>query len=106
MTDLKSMTLQEITDLMRELGEPAFRGKQVFTWLHKGARSFDEMTNLSKALREKLKSQCVLTPPTVARKQVSQQDGTIKYLWELADGNCIESVLMRYHHGNTVCISS
>lgn len=106
MIDLKSLSLEEITDLMKTLGEPAFRGKQVFAWLHKGVRSFDEMTNLSKALREKLKSECTLTPPQVARKQVSQQDGTIKYLWELADGNCIETVLMRYHHGNTVCIST
>ena len=106
MIDLKSMTLQEITDLMREMGEPAFRGKQVFTWLHKGVRTFDEMSNLSKALREKLKKRCILTPPQVAMKQVSKLDGTIKYLWELADGNCIESVLMQYHHGNTICISS
>ena len=106
MIDLKSMNLQEITDLMREMGEPAFRGKQVFTWLHKGVRTFDEMSNLSKALREKLKERCILTPPQVAMKQVSKLDGTIKYLWELADGNCIESVLMQYHHGNTICISS
>ncbi len=106
MIDLKSMSLQEVTDTLKEMGEPAFRGKQVFTWLHKGARSFDEMTNLPKTLRDKLKSECILTVPKVARKQESRQDGTIKYLWELADGNCIESVLMRYHHGNTVCISS
>ena len=106
MIDLKSYTLEEITGLMRSLGEPAFRGKQVFTWLHKGVRSFDEMSNLSKALREKLAQTCLLAPPKVARKQVSQLDGTIKYLWELSDGNCIETVLMRYHHGNTVCISS
>ena len=106
MIDLKSMILQEITDMLKAMGEPAFRGKLVFTWLHKGVRSFDEMTNLSKGLREKLKCECTLTPPQVARKQVSQQDGTIKYLWELADGNCIETVLMRYHHGNTVCIST
>lgn len=105
MIDLKSMTLEEMTDALRDMGEPAFRGKQVFTWLHRGATSFDEMTNLSKALREKLKENCFITVPKVARKQVSQQDGTIKYLWELADGNCIESVVMRYHHGNTVCIS-
>ena len=106
MIDLKSMSQQEITDLMRSLGQPAFRGKQVFVWLHKGARSFEEMTNLPKPLRESLAQTCQLTPPKVARKQISRQDGTIKYLWELADGNCIESVLMRYHHGNTVCISS
>ena len=106
MIDLKSMTQEEITRLLRELGEPAFRGKQVFTWLHKGVRSFDEMSNLSKALREKLKAQCTITVPTVARKQVSRVDGTIKYLWRLSDGNCIETVLMQYRHGNTVCISS
>lgn len=106
MTDLKSMTLEEMTDSLKMLGEPAFRGRQVFTWLHKGAASFDEMTNLSKPLREKLKGEYLLTVPRAARKQVSRQDGTIKYLWELADGNCIESVLMQYHHGNTVCISS
>lgn len=106
MIDIKSMTLEEITQFLRDLGEPAFRGKQVFTWLHKGVRSFDEMSNLSKALREKLKAQCTITVPTVARKQVSKLDGTVKYLWELNDGNCIETVLMQYHHGNTVCISS
>ena len=71
-----------------------------------GDGSFDEMTNLSKPLREKLKETCFITAPQVARKQVSRLDGTIKYLWELCDGNCIETVLMQYHHGNTVCISS
>ena len=106
MRDLKSMTLPEMTNALKAMGQPAFRGKQVFTWLHKGVTSFDEMTNLPKDLRDKLKSEFTLTVPKVARKQVSRQDGTIKYLWELADGNCIESVLMRYHHGNTVCISS
>lgn len=106
MIDLKSMTLEEMTALVREMGEPAFRGKQVFTWLHKGVTSFDEMTNLSKSLREKLKETCFITAPQVARKQMSKLDGTIKYLWELGDGNCIETVLMQYHHGNTVCISS
>ena len=106
MRDLKSMTLPEMTNALKAMGQPAFRGKQVFTWLHKGVTSFDEMTNLPKDLRDKLKSEFTLTVPKVARKQVSRQDGTIKYLWELADGNCIESVLLRYHHGNTVCISS
>ena len=106
MTDIKSMDLAEMTAYFKELGEPAFRAKQVFQWLHRGVRSFDEMTNLSKALREKLKESCLLCPPEVERKQVSALDGTIKYLWRLSDGNCIETVLMRYHHGNTVCISS
>lgn len=91
---------------LKAKSEPGFRGKQVFTWLHKGVSSFDEMTNLPKSLREKLTETCVLTPPKAVRKQVSKLDGTIKYLWELRDGNCIESVLMQYHHGNTVCISS
>ncbi|MBR2131005.1 MAG: 23S rRNA (adenine(2503)-C(2))-methyltransferase RlmN [Oscillospiraceae bacterium] len=104
--DIKSMTLEEMTSAIKGLGEPAFRGKQVFSWLHKGVRSFDEMTNLSKSLREKLNQAYYITVPLVERKQVSAQDGTIKYLWKLADGNCIETVLMQYHHGNTVCISS
>lgn len=106
MTDIKSMTLAELTDALREMGEPAFRGKQVYSWLHGGATSFDDMSNLSKPLRAKLGEQFYITVPKVARKQVSKLDGTIKYLWELRDGNCIETVLMSYHHGNTVCISS
>ena len=106
MTDIKSMDQAELTVFLKELGQPAFRAKQVFQWLHRGVRSFDEMTNLSKELRETLAQTCVLTPPVVERKQVSAQDGTIKYLWRLSDGNCIETVLMRYKHGNTVCISS
>ena len=92
--------------LMKELGEPAFRAGQIFQWLHRGAASFEEMTNLPKALREKLAGACALTVPTGERKQISRLDGTIKYLWRLSDGNCVETVLMRYHHGNTVCISS
>lgn len=105
MTDIKSMTLEELTAWLKERGEPAFRAKQIFHWLYRGVTSFDEMTDLSKALREKLSQEAFLTPPQVARKQVSKLDGTIKYLWELSDGNCVESVLMRYQHGNTVCIS-
>ena len=106
MTDIKFMNQAEMADYFRQLGEPAFRAKQVFQWLHRGAVSFDDMTNLSKGLREKLSGSCYITAPVVERKQVSAQDGTIKYLWKLRDGNCIETVLMRYHHGNTVCISS
>ena len=106
MTDIKSMTQQELARFLEELGEPAFRAKQVFTWLHRGVTSFEDMTNLSKPLREKLAERCFITAPIVARKQESRLDGTIKYLWELSDGNCIETVLMQYHHGNTVCISS
>ena len=106
MTDLKSMTPQELAGYFKELGQPAFRAGQVFRWLHQGAESFDEMTDLPKALREALKETCVLTVPVAERKQVSKEDGTVKYLWRLSDGNCIETVLMRYKHGNTVCVSS
>ena len=104
--DLKSMTLAEMQEAFAALGEPKFRAKQVFTWLHRGVTQFDEMTNLSKSLREKLDGLYFITAPKVARKQVSRTDGTIKYLWQLGDGNCVESVVMQYHHGNTVCISS
>lgn len=106
MKDIKSMTLSELRDDFAALGEPAFRAGQVYRWLHSGVRSFSEMTNLSRTLRERLALDYALTPPTVARKLVSQKDGTVKYLWRLSDGNCVESVLMRYHHGNSVCISS
>lgn len=100
------MTLAELQDAFAALGEPKFRAKQVFAWLHRGAVSFEAMTNLSKPLRETLDSLYFITAPTVARKQISRLDGTIKYLWRLRDGNCVESVVMQYHHGNTVCISS
>ena len=106
MTDIKSMTQQELSAFLKELGEPTFRAKQIFSWLHRGVTSFEDMTNLSKPLRETLAERCFITAPTVARRQESRLDGTIKYLWELSDGNCIETVLMQYHHGNTVCISS
>ena len=104
--NLKSMTLPELTAALKELGQPAFRGKQVYTWLHKGVRSYEEMTNLPKALRDTLAEKYPINPPEVVRKQESKKDGTIKYLWKLADGNCVETVLMRYNYGNTVCIST
>ena len=104
--NLKSLTLAELTTIIKELGQPAFRGKQVYTWLHKGVRSYEEMTNLPKGLRDMLSEKYPIHAPEVVRKQESQRDGTIKYLWKLADGNCVETVLMRYHYGNTVCIST
>ena len=106
MMNLKSMTQAEIGQVLKEMGQPAFRAKQVFTWLHKGVRSYEEMTNLPKSVREALSQQYPLYIPKVVRKQESRKDGTIKYLWELSDGNCVETVLMRYHYGNTVCIST
>ena len=104
--NIKSMTLPELTETVKTLGQPAFRGKQIYTWLHKGARSYDEMTNLPKSLRDALAEQYPIYAPKPVRKQESARDGTIKYLWELSDGNCVETVLMRYHYGNTVCIST
>ena len=104
--EIRSLLPEELKAELEALGEPAFRAKQVFEWLTKGVRSFDEMTNLSKALRGKLAEHFELSAPEVLRKQVSQQDGTVKYLWRLSDGNAVESVVMRYSYGNTVCISS
>ena len=104
--NIKSMTQTEIGQILKDMGQPAFRAKQVYTWLHKGVTDYDQMTNLSKDLRAKLAEQYPFTVPKVVRKQESQKDGTIKYLWQLSDGNCVETVLMRYHYGNTVCISS
>ena len=104
--NLKSLPQPELADILKQLGQPAFRAGQVFTWLHKGVRSYDEMTNLPKALRQTLAEHYPLFVPKVVRKQESQKDGTIKYLWQLSDGNCVETVLMRYRYGNTVCIST
>ena len=104
--NLKSMTQSEIGAVFQELGLPAFRAKQVYSWLHKGVRSYDEMTNLPKSLRDVLSEKYPIHPPKVVRKQESAKDGTIKYLWQLQDGNCVETVLMRYRYGNTVCIST
>lgn len=104
--DLKSMTLAQMQEALAAMGEPVFRAKQVYTWLHRGVRSFDEMTNISKALRERLDGAYYITAPTAVRRQVSARDGTRKYLWRLRDGSCVETVLMQYHHGNTVCIST
>ena len=104
--DILSLLPGEIEHELEALGEPKYRAKQIFTWLHRGARDFDEMTNLPKALREKLKSEYRLYRPRVLKKQESQIDGTIKYLWELSDGNAVETVVMSYKHGNTVCVSS
>ena len=103
---LKAKTLPELQALFKEMGQPGFRAKQVYTWLHKGVRSYEEMTNLPKSLRDTLAERYPIQAPEVVRRQESARDGTIKYLWRLADGNCVETVLMRYHYGNTVCIST
>ena len=105
--DIKSMDITELQELLRELGEPKFRAKQLFDWLHaKQVDSFAEMTNLSKSLREKLGETAAINGVEIVRRLVSQIDGTRKYLFALSDGAIIESVLMKYEHGNTVCIST
>ena len=103
--DLYSLLPHELEDYFLSIGEPKFRAKQVFARLHKGERIAD-ITNLSKALRERLAAETLDTLPTVEEKLVSKIDGTVKYLFRLHDGACIESVFMRYKHGNTLCISS
>ena len=104
--NLKNLTLPELAETIKVLGQPPFRAKQVYSWLHKGVRSYEEMTNLPKNLRDRLGENYPIQAPTVVRRQESRKDGTIKYLWQLSDGNCVETVLMRYHYGNTVCIST
>lgn len=103
---IKSLLPGELEQLMAELGEPRYRAGQVFKWLHQGVASFDEMSDLPKALRARLEENCVLTRPEILRKQVSRLDGTIKYLFGLSDGNSIETVLMEYEHGNSICVST
>ncbi len=103
--DIASMTKAELCEYFKSIGEPKFRAEQVFSWISRGA-SFAEMTNLSKALRDKLAENCLDTLPQVEEKLVSKLDGTVKYLFRLYDGSCIESVFMKYNHGNTLCISS
>ena len=106
-TDIKSMDLEELTEYIKSQGLPQFRAKQLYEWMHvKLAASFEEMSNIPLKLRRELEEKCELTVLEKVRVQVSEEDGTAKYLFMLSDGNLIESVLMRYHHGNSVCISS
>ena len=104
--DILALLPEELEAELQELGEPRFRAAQIFQWLSRGVRDLDGMTNLPKSLREKLKANYRLYRPRVLSKQVSAIDGTIKYLWELSDGNAVETVVMSYRHGNTVCVSS
>ncbi|HIU77450.1 MAG TPA: 23S rRNA (adenine(2503)-C(2))-methyltransferase RlmN [Candidatus Pelethocola excrementipullorum] len=105
--DLRSMYIEELQQVMVEMGEKPFKARQLFDWLHnKRIESYDEMTNLSKGLREKLARDYPLMSPEVVEIQESKLDGTKKFLFRLTDGNVIESVWMKYRHGNSVCISS
>lgn len=105
-TDIKSLLPDELAEEFAEMNLPSYRSGQVFKWLSAGITSFDSMTDLPKQLRADLAEKYCITVPEVLRKQVSAIDGTIKYLWRLTDGNSVESVVMEYEHGNTVCISS
>jgi 23S rRNA (adenine2503-C2)-methyltransferase len=106
-TDIKSLDLEKLTSYMVSIGEKPFRAKQLYEWMHKKlASDYDEMTNLSKSLKEKLLQSAAFTSLAVVEEKISQIDGTRKYLFGLSDGNIIESVLMKYNHGNSVCISS
>ena len=105
MTELTGMNPAELTDYCREQGLPAFRGKQLFRWIHQGA-DFDGMTNLPLALREKLRQTAVAQPVEILSQRESRLDDTVKFLFGLRDGNCVEGVLMHYHHGYTLCIST
>ena len=106
-TDIKSLPLEQLTELFARMGEPAFRARQVFEWMHVHlVNSFDDMKNIPKTLKVKLSDSCELRNVTKRNVLVSQIDGTRKYLFELNDHNLIESVMMRYKHGNSVCVSS
>ncbi len=105
--DIKSLTLPELREEVADLGEKPFRAGQIYQWLHqKLATDFDDMSNLSRELRNKLRSRFALTALKAVETKISEPDGTRKYLFALPDGNVIESVWMQYHHGNSVCISS
>lgn len=104
--DIKSLTPEKLEEFFIEIGEPRYRAKQVFAWIHKGVTSFDEMTDLSLALRQKLDEKAKIICPEIKKRLVSDIDDTVKYLYGFSDGQDVESVLMSYHHGNTVCIST
>lgn len=105
MINLKDLTSEQLKQLISDIGEKPFRAKQIFTWLYRGVTSFDEMTDISKQLREKLSEISYISEAKIVNKLVSAIDGTKKYLFELSDGNVVESVVMYYKHGITICIS-
>lgn len=106
MIDILSLSPEELRKTVQELGLPGYRSKQISEWLTRGCRDFSEMSNLPKSLRETLPEHFELTAPKMLRRQISKEDGTEKFLWGLKDSNSVETVFMRYHYGNSVCISS
>lgn len=104
--DLRTLSKDELKIELESMNEPAYKAKQIFQWLSRDISGFDDMTNVSKLLRSKLSQKFYIYSPSILDKQISASDGTIKYLWELNDGNAIETVVMQYHYGNTICIST
>ena len=104
--DIKSMLLPELTEYFKSTNQQTYRAQQVFSWVHKGISSFSEMTNIPIALREKLEDEFFISVPVLVEKQISGIDGTVKYLWQVLDGDMVECVLMKYSHGNSICIST
>lgn len=107
MTDIRALTLEQLNSLMAEMKQPKFRAKQIFKWLHSdGVKSFEQMTNISKELRLRLAEKCFISDCELEDKYVSSIDGTVKYLFRLYDGEYVESVVMKYKYGSTICVSS
>ena len=107
MININEFTLKELEEYIESIGEKKFHAKQIFKWLHRmGVESFDEMTDISKSLREKLKEHTYILKLEILQVQASKKDGTHKFLIKLADDNAIESVFMKYNHGNTLCVST
>ncbi len=105
-TDIKSLNVAELEILLSSLDQPKYRAQQIFVWLHRAVTGFSDMTDLPLSLREQLDETCYITVPEIRSKRVSAIDKTIKYLWQLRGGSCVESVLMHYKHGNSICIST
>ena len=107
MIEISSLSFDELQENIAQMGLPRFRAKQIYEWLHKkNVDSFDKMTNLDKALRVRLSEEFTIAVPAVSRKLVSKIDGTVKYLFEFSDGECVESVVMKYKYGNSICVST
>ena len=106
MIDIKSLTIPEIEEFIQNLGQPKFRAKQIADWLGKGVCSFEDMRNLPANLITKLPQYCYISVATIEKKLISRYDKTVKYLFSFNDGECVESVVMKYHHGYTICIST
>ncbi len=107
MIEISSLSFDELSEKIAQMGLPKFRAKQIYEWLHKkNVDSFDKMTNLDKALRQKLSEEFTIAVPAISRKLVSKIDGTVKYLFEFSDGECVESVVMKYKYGNSICVST